>query len=465
MECAWLRVPLDHRHPEGQKIKIALNRIKGTATRGRDHLGPLLINPGGPGASGLELAKYIARTLPAGVIGRYDVIGFDPRGVGQSVPALSCVDPKRYFKAPRPDAVARNAAEEAVLVGRARAYAQACGSRWAWMLPYMSTEHVARDIDVIRAALGEQKISYFGYSYGTYLGAVYASLFPGHVRRLVLDSVVDPAGDWYSSNIAQDYAFERRHRDFLAWVARHNAVYRLGDDPEAVRVAYYAMRDRLRAHPAGKVIGPSELDDIFTVGGYNNTVWPELAAAFSAYVRQGDGGKLVEAQRKHAQNGPKEENGYAVYLSVQCRDSTWSRDWNSWRADMIRVNRAAPFMTWPNAWYNAPCAFWSVPGGTPPRITASPKLPPVLMLQSRRDAATPYEGALRMRRLFPNARMVVEPGGNHGVSLGGNACVDRHLAAYLRDGTLPASHVRPVAGPDASCPANAAPRPADKAAA
>ncbi|MGV9309050.1 MULTISPECIES: alpha/beta hydrolase [unclassified Nonomuraea] len=449
VECGQVRVPLDYRDPYGQHITLALNRIKGSVSRDANHLGVLLVNPGGPGASGQDMAKHVAASLPPQLAGRFDVIGFDPRGVGKSEPALRCVDPERYFAAPRPDQVPSGPAAEQALLGRAKDYADRCGNLWAWMLPYLTTENSARDLDRIRAALDEDRISYLGYSYGTYLGAVYATLFPGRVKRLVLDSSVDPGGNWYQTNLAQNTAFERRHRDFLDWTARHNNVYGLGRTTRQTSFAYYSMRRRLAARPAGGVVGPSELDDLFTVGGYANAVWPQLAGAWSRYVRQGDVQDLVAAWRQHAVQDAEDENSYAVYLGVQCRDAAWPRDWSRWHADMTRMHRVAPFMTWPNAWYNAPCAFWAEPGGTPVTVKADPALPPILMLQSRRDAATPYEGAMHLRRRFPSARMVVEPGGNHGVSLAGNSCVDAHLVRYLQDGTLPAA--------DTSCRGRPAP--------
>ncbi|MEU8103353.1 alpha/beta hydrolase [Nonomuraea muscovyensis] len=451
-ECATLRVPLDHRDPSGRAITLAVNRIKATKPRDGHHLGTLLVNPGGPGASGRSLAEHVARTLPPRITERYDVVGFDPRGVGLSRPAMRCVDPEVYYAPPRPDAVPRGADDEQVLLGRAAEYAERCGSLWAWLLPHMTTEAVARDLDVLRAALGEERISYLGYSYGTYIGAVYATLFPDRVNRLVLDSSVDPGGVWYQTNLAQNLAFDRRHRDFLAWTARNNRVYRLGSDARQTTFAWYAMRARLRERPAGGVVGPSELDDMFTVGGYTDRVWPELAGAWSSYVRRGDARGLLAAYERHGRQDAEDENGYAVYLSVQCTDAAWPRDWNAWRADMARQHRRAPFMTWPNAWYNAPCAFWPAQAGTPVAIKGSPALPPILMLQSRGDAATPYAGALEMRERFPTARMVVDQGGNHGVSMAGNTCVDRHLAAYLADGTVPAR--------GATCAPVPAPRPA-----
>ncbi|SEU42866.1 alpha/beta hydrolase fold [Nonomuraea wenchangensis] len=457
LECATVQVPLDYSRPSGRSIKVAINRIKAKTSRSADRLGALLINPGGPGASGRALTEYVAAGLPAGVRERYDIIGFDPRGVGGSDPAMHCVDPDVFYKAPRQDAVPHGAGDEQRLLARAAEYAGSCGERWSWLLPHLTTENAARDLDQIRAALGEKKISYLGFSYGTYLGAVYATLFPNRVKRLVLDSIVDPTAVWYRSNLAQDHSFERRHRQFLTWIAEHHDVYKLGRTLKQTQFAYYAMRDRLRTRPAGGVMGPSELDDTFTLAGYSDRIWPQFAQAWSDYVRQGDTKGLLDLYDKHGKNDADDENGYAVYLAVQCRDARWPREWSTWRTDMVAAHRTAPFLTWPNAWFNAPCAFWPVSGGTPVNVRGSAKLPPVLMLQARDDAPTPYDGALRMRRLFPTARMVVDQGGNHGVALAGNQCVDRHLAAYLRDGTLPKR--------DTECAALPAPRPAERMAA
>ncbi|GAA2805628.1 hypothetical protein GCM10020219_091680 [Nonomuraea dietziae] len=267
----------------------------------------------------------------------------------------------------------------------------------------------------------------------------------------MLDSTVDPKGVWYKANLAQNLAFERRHRDFLAWTAKHNAVYRLGRTVKETSFAYYSMRHRLAARAAGGKVGASELDDLFTLGGYANQMWPSLAGAWSRYVRQGDVQGLVEVWKQHGQNSAEDENGYAVYLGVQCTDASWPRTWTTWRTDMARLHRVAPFLTWPNAWYNAPCAFWATPAGTPVTLRAARELPPILMIQSRRDAATPYEGAVNMRGLFPSARMLVVPGGNHGVALGGDSCVDQHLFRYLEDGSLPSAR--------ANCPGVPEPTP------
>jgi pimeloyl-ACP methyl ester carboxylesterase len=294
-------------------------------------------------------------------------------------------------------------------------------------------------MDSIRHALGAKRISYFGYSYGTYLGAVYAKLFPDRVRRLVLDSIVDPTGVWYDDNVQQDYAFNDRHRAFMAWVAKYNRTYKLGTDPAKVETKWYAMRAALAKKPAQKKVGASELEDTFIPGGYYNGYWPYLAAAFAAYVNDKDSDALVEAYENFGAVDASGDNGYSVYTSVQCRDGSWPRDWDQWRKDTWAVYEKAPFMAWNNAWYNAPCAFWPTDTLDPVDVS-NDELPPVLLFQATNDAATPYEGGVTVHHLLRDSSLVVEQGGgNHGITLSGNACLDKHLATYLKDGKVPHS--------------------------
>ena len=450
LQCASLKVPLDHDHPDGQRITLALSRVPHTAPT---YQGPLLVNPGGPGGKGLSLAAFVASSLPKAVAAQYDVIGFDPRGVGKSTPALNCRP--GHFAPVRPDSVPVTEAVERAGLDRARSFAAACGRAYARVLPYLDTVGAVRDMDAIRAATGAPKLSYLGYSYGTYLGAVYAKLYPQRVRRLVLDSVVDPTGVWYDDNLRQDLAFNDRHRALMAWIARHDKTYRLGTDPEKVEATWYAMRSALAARPADGRVGASELEDTFLPGGYYNGFWPHLAEAFAAYVNDHDADPLVEAYEDFAVVDASGDNGYSVYTSVQCRDASWPRDWEKWRADTWSVHRRAPFMTWNNTWYNAPCAFWPA-GSRRPVDVGNDELPPVLLFQATNDAATPYAGAAVVHTLLRGSRLVVEQGGgNHGVTLSGNSCLDEHLAKYLTDGTVP----RGTGGVDAVCPAQPDPRP------
>ncbi|WP_406441271.1 alpha/beta hydrolase [Streptomyces sp. NBC_01613] len=434
LQCASLKVPLDHRNPHGKQITLALSRVKHTAKKSQ---GPLLVNPGGPGGSGLSLAGFVASSLPKAVAAQYDVIGFDPRGVGKSKPALDCKPGQ--FNPVRPDSVPSTPAIEKANLDRAKSFAAACGKKYASVLPYINTISAVQDMDSIRQALGAKKINYFGYSYGTYLGQVYAKLFPERVRRLVLDSIVDPTGVWYDDNIGQDYAFDARQKALMAWIAKYDSTYKLGTDPAKIEAKWYAMRKALAKKPADGKVGASELEDTFIPGGYYNGYWPYLAEAFAAYVNDKNADPLVEAYENFAAVDASGDNGYSIYTAVQCRDTSWPRDWNQWRKDNWAVYDKAPFMAWSNAWYNAPCAFWPTSSLKPVHV-ANDKLPPTLLFQATDDAATPYEGGVTVHRLLARSSFVVEQGGgNHGITLSGNACLDKYLANYLSNGAVPRS--------------------------
>jgi pimeloyl-ACP methyl ester carboxylesterase len=454
LQCASLRVPLDYARPAGRKITLALSMVPATAPRSKQQ-GDLLVNPGGPGGSGRYLAAVVAYGLNHSVASEYNIIGFDPRGVGASVPALRC-DPS-FFAGVRPDYIPAGVAAESALISRARTYAADCEQRYGWLLPYMTTVDAAKDMDSIRAALGQSKISYFAYSYGTYLGQVYATLFPHRVRRMVLDSTVDPQGAWYADNIAQDYAFEARMQAFFSWVAVHNATFGLGSTRAQVQAAWYRARADLTAHPVtgprGPMIGPDEYDDTFLQGGYDDALWPGLASALAFYLHGGSTDRILSEYRAL---GVQNENQFAVYNAVECSDVNWPRNWARWNADTRRVYTTAPFEAWDNAWFNAACAFWPVHGPAHPLHIQGAGLPGILMIQGTLDAATPYAGAQVAHRLLPSARMVVVKGsGNHGQSLSQppNTCVNRYLNAYLATGALPQ---RPGLV-NATCPALQAP--------
>ena len=295
------------------------------------------------------------------VAAEYDIVGFDPRGVGSSVPALSC-DPG-FFAGVRPNYIPASPAAEQVLVNRAKTYAADCGKKYGWLLPYMTSQDAARDMDAIRAAFGVSKINYYAFSYGTYLGQVYATLFPDRVRRMVLDSVVDPAGVWYANNVHQDYAFQGRMEAFFAWVAKYDGTYHLGSTAAQVQAAWYQARNRLLAHPVNGTIGADEFDDTFLQGGYLDELWPGFAQALSSYLNFGQAGDLITQYQGY---GKQSENEFAVYNAVQCSDVNWPRNWSFWTSDTERVYAKAPFQAWDNAWFNAACAFWPVKGPAKP---------------------------------------------------------------------------------------------------
>ena len=451
-DCTMLSVPVNYAQPGGRHISLALDMIPATAPKSKQQ-GIMLVNPGGPGGDGLPLAAEVAQGISPAVAAEYDIVGFDPRGVGSSVPALSC-DPG-YFSGVRPNYIPANAAAEQVLINRAKTYATDCERRFGWLLPYMTTQNVARDMDAIRAAFGVSKINYYAFSYGTYIGQVYATLFPDRVRRMVLDSIVDPTGVWYADNVEQDYAFQGRMEAFFAWVAKYDGTYHLGTTAAQVRAAWYRARNQLLAHPVNGAIGADEFDDTFLQGGYLDQLWPGFAQALSSYLNAGQTGDLIT---QYQGNGAQNENEFAVYNAVQCADVNWPRSFSFWTSDTERVYRKAPFQAWDNAWFNAACAFWPVTGPAKPLQIKGAGLPGILLLQGTLDPATPYAGAQNAHKLLPSARMVVvEGGGNHGQSLEqpSNSCVQGYLNAYLGTGALPSA----PGLVNATCPAVPAPTP------
>jgi pimeloyl-ACP methyl ester carboxylesterase len=456
-QCGELRVPLDYQRPGGAKITLAVSRVLHTSSDA-DYQGVMLVNPGGPGGSGLGLA-VLGQFVPNNAGATYDWIGFDPRGVGASTPSLSCIPD--YFGYDRPYYVPVTRALERTWLDRSESYADACQRNAAALLPHMKTTDSARDMESIRKALGARQINYYGFSYGTYLAQVYSTLFPSRVRRMVLDSNVDPRNVWYQANLNQDVAFDHVINIWFGWVARYNDVYHLGATRAAVRRLWYAQRQRLRRHPAGGLIGGSEWTDAFLLAGYNQAFWPFLGDAFAAWVHNGDAQGLKDAY--DAAVGPGDDNLYAVYLAVECTDARWPTNWNRWRRDNWRLHARYPFFTWGNAWFNAPCVFWHAPAGTPVRVNGR-HVPGILLIDETLDAATPFAGSLEVRRRYPRASLIAEPGGtSHANSLAGNACVDDQIAAYLADGTLPPR--KPGNRPDAICAPLPQPVPSPQAAA
>ena len=462
--CALLSVPLNYRHPSGPRIKIAVSRIKHTSSR-KHYQGVILTNPGGPGGSGLNLNVFLIDALKAEHFGAaaadYDWIGFDPRGVGSSVPAITC-DPN-YFS---PNRRSYNPTTPAILrywKARSAAYAGACESHsaaQAALLRNMTTVDAARDMDSIRRALHKSQITYYGFSYGTYLGQVYSTLFPGHVRRIVMDSNVDPRNVWYVANLQQDVAFNRNVNIWFGWLAQHHNVYHLGRTERAVRHLWYAEKARLAQHPIQGQVGPDEWADIFLYAGYYQQTWLQLGSAFADWENTHSAAaakNLVDLYK--SSDGPGDDNGFAVYNAVQCTDVQWPQSWAKWARDNRRVNRIAPFGTWLNAWFNAPCLYWPAPASTPTKVNGS-HITSALLIDETLDAATPFEGSLEVRKLFPHSVLLAEPGGtSHADSLFGNLCVDGTIARYLVSGHLPAR--KPHARWDKTC--KPLPRPVPEA--
>ncbi|MGH3312087.1 MAG: alpha/beta hydrolase [Streptomyces sp.] len=457
VQCGKVTVPVDYTEPGGRKIRLTVSRGRATGPAA-DRQGPLLYNPGGPGSSGMPFPVF--GTMLGGVWKKlnraYDFVGYAPRGVGRSAP-LTCRGSKKAGRGPTRSPREPSAAFKRKMRKQAAAYARGCAKRQGDRLDHYTTPDNARDLDVLRAALGSRRLNYLGASWGSYVGSVYATLFPGHVRRLVLDSVVDPSPDkiWYQSNLDQNPAFERRWHDWKSWVAEHHSRYRLGRNARAVQRTFDRARDAVDRRPVGgsvgRYVGSKELLAGFLDVAYDDRAWAGYAAALADF-RRGDPQPLMGLVAPKRGGAAMAENANAVYNAVQCSDARWPRAWSRWDRDNTALARRAPFNTWENAWMNLPCAYWRGRQSRPLDVGTGPgELPAVLLLASTRDAATPYTGAVETWKRLSGSSLVTERGGGtHGVA-DGNACADRHLTAYLLDGKTP--------GRAAECAARPAPKP------
>ncbi|NEA97825.1 alpha/beta hydrolase [Streptomyces sp. SID13726] len=441
VECGRMSVPLDWHRPAGPRIDMAVSRVPASGTPA-ERRGILLVNPGGPGGSGLPYAVTKRAKLPESVRRAYDVIGFDPRGVGRSTPA-DCGAMGGLFDSPGADPVPVGATAEHAYLASLRDLADDCAAASARVLPYLSTEQTAYDMDALRAALGERRTNFLGVSYGSYLGAAYAARFPGRTGHLVLDSVVGP-WSWYDFDVLQSRALLRARDTFFGWAAGHPERFGLGGSAGAVRESYLQVREGLAAQPVAGPggFGPAEFDRAVYRALGRTERWAGLADGLRGYLADGS---VAGLRPGSAFDSADSRNYEAANRIVKCADGPGPGA-GEIVADLRRTRRvdAQPVLTGMEA---AACAYWH---HRPARRTrpGGPDTPPVLLVASAHDPVTPVEGARALRELLPGSRLVtLDDDYSHGVFASrGNGCVDGTVAAYLLDGTVPAADVR-CAGP------------------
>ena len=446
MQCGRLDVPLDYRHPEGRTISVFVSKVPARDPAKRR--GSLFVNPGGPGGLGPELAGVLATPnaagytrMPGAVLDAYDLIGVDPRGNPRSEP-VHCVAPD-YFTAPMPDPdpVRNHPAQWRFWNG----FSDGCAVTTPELLPFMNTISIARDFDRVRAAIGEQRISYYGISYGTWLGAVYGKLFPGRIDRMVLDGNVDPQPRrlWYEAAKTQAPAMQKRLESWYAWAAKYDSVFHLGSTAAQVRTAWNTTLASWRAAPHGPVGGNELLAMIFGVMS-SESAWIPFAQVLSAYVVDGDDSQLVDFAAPFLDEDNEQFN--AIFNAIICRDAPWPHTKATYERDTAAIAAGGNQLAWYNMFATgSACQNWPVPSLERPVLTGR-GMPRILLLNSVGDPQTPYAGALRMHRSLPNSVLVTEKdAGKHGVfansQLLANPQANAIGARYLVDGVLPAHDV------------------------
>ncbi|WP_020665055.1 alpha/beta hydrolase [Amycolatopsis benzoatilytica] len=434
LQCATLRVPLDYRDPQGRKIDLAISRLPSKNPAKRH--GVLLTNPGGPGGAGLNYPSIltlsgIASPMPQDVRDSYDIIGFDPRGVGHSSPVTCDLTPEQLAIGNLP--YANSPADVVKQAAVAKAEAKQCAdAKTGWMLPYTTTANTARDLDQIREALGEQKISYLGASYGTYLGAVYTTMFPERSDRVVLDSNLGPGGYDIDAMHGFGRGMEDRFPDFAKYAAAH-PDYQLGTTPAQVTAKFYDLVARLDRKPIDGLTGGLLRGAAFSLI-YSDDQFKTLASM----MRDLDQGKPPASGAPL----PPSDNLNAARFAVICGDSSWPKSVLSYQLD-VAVDRVRYPLIGAGEANIAACAYWpSAP--VEPRVRISDRGPAnVLMVQNTRDPGTPLANARKLRSAFgERARMVTVDQGGHGAYVfAPNTCGNAAVNEFLATGKRPAGDV------------------------
>ncbi|PPK98626.1 TAP-like protein [Kineococcus xinjiangensis] len=465
LECAAVRAPRDWNSPgDGQEVTVAISRLRSDGPRPAR---TVLTNPGGPGGPGLFMPLILAGR-PA-LAGTSEVVGVDVRGTGASTNVTCGLDDADLHL---PDARDRSPQALAHTARVMRQVARACSST-SPLAPFVNTEQTVADLDLVRAVLGRDQVDWVGYSGGTWLGAQYATYFPARVGRFVLDSSVDVAAP-FQQVFAEDQplGFHRRFtRDFQPWAAQHHARFRLGRTPQEVNASYERLRADLVARPlelplVGRVDGTT-LDGMVAQSMYSKTAFEDLATTMrllrliSDLLPMQEKGELLRLQaqagpavrdllpRRGTMTSPLPRQGTldqaadaqaATFLTITCNDTAWSRGQRFWNALGQRQGERYPLVGWSTT--QQPCGYWRRPPLSLPKPDGR-DLPPLLIVQSEHDPATPVEGARRAHEALGTSRLVlVEGEGDHALYASiGNPCLDELVDRFLATGQAPAGDV------------------------
>ncbi|MEU1150251.1 alpha/beta hydrolase [Streptomyces sp. NPDC005863] len=444
-ECSTMKAPLDYAEPAAGDIKLAVARKQATKKSGR--LGSLLVNPGGPGGSAIGyLQSYAGLGYPSEVRAHYDMVAVDPRGVARSEP-VTCLDGARMDLFTQTDVTPDDRRETEALRSAYETFATGCQERSAGILPHVSTVEAARDMDVLRAALGDDKLSYVGASYGTFLGATYAELYPERVGRLVLDGAMDPSLSARRMNEEQTAGFETAFRSFAKDCVSRGADCPLGGkSPADAGRRLKAFLDELDGKPlptsgsGGRRLGEALATTGVIAAMYDEAGWPQLRDALTSAMKNRDGSGLLvlsDGYYERDSNG-KYANLMFANAAVNCLDlppAFTSPD--DVKKALPAFEKASPVFGEGLAWTSLNCTYWPVKAtGTAHRIEAKGAAP-IVVAGTTRDPATPYRWAKALSSQLSSGHLLTYEGDGHTAYGRGSECVDATINAYLLKGTVP----------------------------
>jgi pimeloyl-ACP methyl ester carboxylesterase len=445
-QCARLLVPFDYQRPAWRRFSLPVIRLPASDPHAR--IGSLVVNPGGPGGSGVQYALGARTQISAAVRARFDVVGFDPRGVGGSIPAIQCLTGPQLDKYFETNDIPVTAAQQASVVSESKLFARGCEQRSGALLPYVGTANAARDMDVLRAALGDAKLTYLGKSYGTFLGTWYAQLFPSHVRALVLDGAVDPSEPALSMNVVQAQGFQVALASFVGNCLRLSSCPLGHGGTVAAATARLqsllnqAVHKPLTSQVSGQPgVAPLLLNGI-AAALYSKSYWPYLREGLAA-ARAGNGTILVELgdllveRNQHGQYSNLTE----AEAAVDCIDRPWPRSLPVWRSAAAAAAKAAPLFGAALMWGSLQCAYWPVPSTPQVRLRGA-GAPPILVVGTTRDPATPFRWAQALAHDLASGVLLGWNGDGHTAYMVSSSCVNSAVDKYLislvvpRNGTI-----------------------------
>ncbi|HET8603809.1 MAG TPA: alpha/beta hydrolase [Marmoricola sp.] len=437
--CASLTVPLDYAHPGGRTIELAVLDVP--ARDQRHKLGALVVNPGGPGGSGVQYAAAAPVVLGTVLPTWFDIVGFDPRGVGQSTP-LRCASTAEldHFVASDPDP--DTAAERRQMDREVHRLGEGCLHDSGALARHMSTVEVARDMDVLRAALHEPKLDYFGASYGTFLGATYANLFPHRVGRMVLDGAINPALSNEQLSLQQAHGFEVALRSYVADCVHSGSCF-LGSTVDQGTRRIRQFLHRVEAHPL-----PTDTSRRLTAGTamlgiwmplYVRSYWPQLSAGLQQAMQQGSGSKLLSLADMYTSRGPNGylDNSLEVLYDVNCLDHDDAIPTSQVPSHFAEFLKASPTFGKAFAFSLSTCSAWPIHTGNASHALHAKGAPPIVVIGTTRDPATPLEWARALARQLDSGVLVTRNGDGHTGFHQGNPCVDHAVQGYLVHGKVP----------------------------
>jgi pimeloyl-ACP methyl ester carboxylesterase len=446
-QCGTVSVPVDYAKPQGAQAQLAVIRIPASG----DRIGVLVVNPGGPGASAVDTVASMGASLAGtDIVRRFDMVGIDPRGVGHSTPELRCRTDAEFDAFRREPMVDYSPAGVAQIEGLYGQFAQGCADRMgAEFLANVGTASSAHDMDVVRAALGENQINYLGFSYGTQLGAAYAERYGDRIRAMVLDGAVDPSQDPVAATINQMAGFQTAFNDYAADCAQ-SAGCPLGTDPAKFVDRFHQLVDPLVKTPGG-TSDPRGLSYQDAMTGtinalYTRRYWQYLTSGLLGLARGTDAGDLLllADDYQHRDESGHYQNLQDAFTAIRCVDSPYPTDPAVWADEDRQIREDAPFMSYGDFTGFAPrdpCAMWPVSPTSTPHPATSPGPGKVVVVSTTHDPATPYQAGVDLARQM-GAALITFDGTQHTVVFNGDQCVDTAVVNFLIDSVTPPDGLR-----------------------